>query len=95
MRELAVQAGRARRGVIDADAALLADAMHRTMGIRLHLVDVGDAQRRLIEIGRRLGAALNSAGSGGSVVGLARHEYHLAEIMRAYRSAGVEALELS
>ena len=94
MRELAVQAGRARRGVIDADAALLADAMHRTMGIRLHLVDVGDAQRRLIEIGRRLGAALNSAGSGGSVVGLARHEDHLAEIVHAYRAAGLEALEL-
>lgn len=95
MSALAVQAGRARRAVIDGDAKLLADAMHRTFGIRLQIVDVGDRQRRLVEIGRKAGAAVNSAGSGGSVAGLARSAEHLAEVEAAYAGAGLEFLTLS
>jgi glucuronokinase len=95
MRELAVQAARARRGIIDGDAALLADAMHRTMAIRLRVVDIDGDQRRLIEIGRRLDAAVNSAGPGGSIVGLARHADHLASIVAAYRTAELGVLELA
>jgi glucuronokinase len=94
MSELAVQAGRARRAIIDADARLLADAMHRTLGIRLRIVELGERQRRLVEIGRGAGAAINSAGSGGSVVGLARTADHLDELERAYESVGLGFLSL-
>ncbi len=94
MSDLAVQAGRARRAIRDGDPKLLADAMHRTLGIRLQLVEVGERQRRLIEIGRKAGAAVNSAGSGGSVVGLARHPEHLADIERAYGDAGLVVARL-
>lgn len=95
MSDLAVQAGRARRAIIDGDAKLLADAMHRTFGIRLQIVEVGGRQRRLVEIGRKAGAAVNSAGSGGSIAGLARSADHLAEIEAAYAAAGLEFLSLS
>jgi len=94
MSELRVQAGRARRGILDHDARLLADAMHRTLAIRLEITDVPPGQRRLIEIGRAAGAALNSAGSGGSVVGLARHADHLATVIDTYERAGVDVIEL-
>lgn len=95
MSDLAVQAARARRAVIDGDPKLLADAMHRTFGIRLRIIEVGDRQRRLVEIGRTAGAAVNSAGSGGSVAGLARTADHLAEIEAAYTDAGLEFLALT
>lgn len=94
MSDLAVQAGRARRGIRDDDPKLLAEAMHRTLAIRLQIVEVGERQRRLIEIGRRAGAAVNSAGSGGSIVGLARHVEQLAEIERSYDDAGLAFLTL-
>lgn len=94
MADLAVQAGRAKRGIIDGDAALLADAIHRTMAIRIQIVELSDEQRRLVEVGRTAGAAVNSAGSGGSVVGLARHADHLETVRATYQSAGFEFLEL-
>lgn len=94
MSDLAVQAGRARRAIHDGDQKLLADAMHRTLGIRLQLVEIGERQRRLIEIGRRAGAAINSAGSGGSIIGLARHADQLVELEQAYTAAGLEFIEL-
>lgn len=95
MGALAIQAARARRGIVDRDAALLADAMHRTMALRLQIVDLTAEQRRLVEVGRAAGAALNSAGSGGSVVGLARHADHLATVESLYRAAGFEFLTLA
>ena len=45
---------------LDGDAALLADAMHRTMAIRIQIVELSEAQRRLVEVGRVAGAAVNS-----------------------------------
>jgi glucuronokinase len=94
MRELALQAARARRGIVDRDPALLADAMHRTMALRLQVVDITGEQRRLVEVGRGAGAAVNSAGSGGSVVGLARHADHLANVEALYHAADFEFLRL-
>jgi glucuronokinase len=94
MRSLAVQAGRARRGIEVGDAALLADAMDASFDLRASIVDVGDRQRRLVDIGRRGGAAVNSAGSGGSVVGLARRRVDLPRLQRAYESAGATFLGL-
>ena len=95
MGELKVQAGRARRAIIDADKRLLADAMHRTLAVRLQLAEPTARQRRLIELGRSVGAALNSAGSGGSVVGLARNPAQLDRARVAYRSEGLAFLELT
>ena len=95
MLDLATQAARARRGVKEGDAALLADAMHRTMAIRLQIVELSDEQRRLVEVGRGAGAAVNSAGSGGSVVGLARHPEHLATVEASYSAEGFEFLALT
>jgi hypothetical protein len=90
-----VQAGRARRAIIDADKRLLADAMHRTLAVRLQLAEPTARQRRLIELGRSVGAALNSAGSGGSVIGLARNPAQLDRARVAYRSEGLAFLELT
>jgi hypothetical protein len=95
MGELRIQAGRARRGIASGDAKLLADAMHRTLAIRLEITEVPEGQRHLIEIGRAAGAALNSAGSGGSVVGLARHPQHLEAVLDAYREGGVDVQVVS
>lgn len=95
MRELAVQAERAHRGLVAGNDRLLAEAMDRSFDLRAGMVDVGAAQRRLVEIGRRHGAAVNSAGSGGSVVGLARDSSHLARLHDAYTAAGAGYLELT
>ena len=95
MRELAVQAERAHRGVSAGDPALLADAMDRSFDLRARMVDVEQQQRRLVDVGRRAGAAVNSAGSGGSVVGLARTSADLAALAAAYTALGAEFLPLA
>jgi glucuronokinase len=92
MRALAVQAQAADRAVRDRDRAGLAAAIDRTFDLRTRLVDVGDAQQRLVRIGRRFGAAVNSAGSGGSVVGLAPSTDDVEAIIEAYRRADTAAI---
>ena len=95
MRDLAIQAERAHRGLTVGDAALLGDAMDRSFDLRAAMVDVGSLQRRLVDIGRRGGAAVNSAGSGGSVVGLARRAEDLALLRAAYEATGAGFVELA
>lgn len=92
MGELRVQAGRARRGLIDDDLKLVADAVHRTLGVRLGISELTPTERRLVEVGRTAGAVVNVAGSGRSVVGLARHADHLEAVAGAYESAGLRAI---
>jgi len=94
MRELAVQAERAHRALTAGDPTLLADAMDRSFDLRAAMLDVGERQRRLVDVGRRLGAAVNSAGSGGSVVGLAPRAADLEALRVAYESVGAGFLEL-
>lgn len=94
MRELAVQAERTHRGLQVGDVALVRDAMDRSFDLRAAMVDVGAPQRRLVEIGRRAGAAANSAGSGGSVVGIARRVEDLAAVRAAYEAVGAGFVEL-
>jgi glucuronokinase len=86
MRELAGQAVRATDAIHNGDLESLGAAMDTTFDLRASIVDVGDAQRRLVEIGRDLGAAVNSAGSGGSVVGLCRDD--LTKLQVAYERTG-------
>lgn len=95
MRELAVQAERAHRALAAGDPMLLGDAMNRSFDLRMAMVDVGAHQRRLVDIGRRSGAAVNSAGSGGSVVGLAHDREELASLRAAYAEIGAGFLELT
>ena len=89
MVELRVQAGRARRGLIDSDLKLVADAVHRTLGVRLGISGLTATERRLVEVGRTAGAAVNVVGSGRSIVGLARHLDHLEIVEAAFESAGL------
>lgn len=95
MNELAIQARRAHRAIVESDAALLADAMDRTFDLRASMVDIDPHQRGLVEIGRRGGSAVNSAGSGGSVVGLARDPSQLPGLRAAYEAIGAGFLELT
>lgn len=94
MRALVVQARRAERAIRDRDATLLGEAMDATADLRPRLVEVPASQQRMIAIGRASGAAVNSAGSGGSVVGLASRRDRLDDVIAAYRSEGLEAIEL-
>lgn len=94
MRDLAVQAARARRAIEAGDGLLLAEAMDRSFDIRASIVDVDSTQEVLIDLGRSERAAVNSAGSGGSVVGLARRSADLSRLRSAYEDNGFEFLEL-
>ena len=95
MRDLAVQASRARRAIEAGDGLLLAEAMDRSFDIRASIVDVDSTQQVLIDLGRSERAAVNSAGSGGSVVGLARRPADLPRLHSAYEDNGFEFLTLN
>ena len=90
MFELTEQAMVAKLAIVNVERERLGEAMNRTFDLRTTMIDVGPAQRRLVEIGQRIGAFVNSAGSGGSVVGLARDADHIAELSHVYRSAGAQ-----
>ena len=88
MRDLAECAERAARALDCGDRDGLAAAMDRSFDLRISIVDVGAPQERLVEVGRRHGAAVNSAGSGGSVVGLAADPVDIDDLQRAYTELG-------
>jgi len=69
MRELAAAADRARVCLLEGRPADLATVMDDTFDLRCRMLDVGEGNRRLVEIGRQWGAGVNQAGSGGAVVG--------------------------
>ncbi len=94
MVELATQAHRARHGIETGDLHELGAAIDRTFEIRASIVDVGDRQRELVEIGRRHGAFVNSAGSGGSVVGLVIDDEIWTSLRTDYERIGATFLEL-
>ena len=95
MIELAEQATIARMAIDHADRQRLGEAMTRTFELRTTMIDVGPAQRRLVDIGQRAGAAVNSAGSGGSIVGLANDDDHVTELQGIYESAGAMFLSVT
>jgi glucuronokinase len=88
MRELAGCAERGARAITDGDRSELAVAIDRSFDLRTSIVDVGATQERLVDVGRHLGAAVNSAGSGGSVVGMAPDPANIADLRRAYTELG-------
>lgn len=73
----------------------LGRAMARTFEIRSMLVDIDPATTRLVEIAQHSRAAANSAGSGGSIIGLARDADHVERLGVAYRSEGFGFLDLA
>lgn len=88
MSELAGLAVTAGAAITNGDHDEVRRAMDRSFDLRASFLDVGERQRRLVDTGRRLGAAVNSAGSGGSVVGLASDPTSLPALAAAYRATG-------
>ncbi len=93
MRGLAEQAGRAASAINAGNLGGLAEAMNRTFEIRSMMIDVDDATRSLIDLATEAGAAANSAGSGGSVVGLARDRDHLDRLAHVFAAYGFLTIE--
>ena len=69
LEELADLADAARVALLSGSPGDLAPIMDANFELRARLVDVGDGNRQLVETGRRLGAGVKQAGSGGAVVG--------------------------
>lgn len=91
---LAEQARAGAAAIERGDLPGLAAAINRTFEIRALMVDIDPATRRLADIGRRAGAAMNTAGSGGSVVGLVPTVERLTDVGDAYDAAGFDFLEI-
>ncbi len=94
MSGLADQARAGAAAIERGDLPGLAGAINRTFEIRALMVDIDPVTRTLATIGRRAGAAMNSAGSGGSVVGLVPTVDRLAAAREAYEAAGFDFLEV-
>ncbi len=94
MTALAQQADRAASAIDEGDVEALGGAMNASFDIRAAVIDIEAPQRQLIDVGRGHGAATNSAGSGGSVVGMVRAPERLEPVEAAYRAVGAEFLSL-
>lgn len=94
MDELTACAERAGRALAGGQLGILGASMDRSFDLRASIIDVGAAQARLVSTGRAYGAAVNSAGSGGSVVGLAPGPEAIAEIRLAYADIGADFVAL-
>ncbi len=95
MTGLAEQAACAAHAITHGDLPGLARAMARTFEIRTMLVDVDPSTTRLVEIANHARAAANSAGSGGSIVGLGRDADHVERLGATYRAEGFGFLDLA
>lgn len=95
MTGLADQARSAAAAIERGDLPALAATINRTFEIRALMVDIDLVTLALADVGRRAGAAVNSAGSGGSVIGLAPTRAHVERIVEAFETAGYEALDLT
>ena len=63
--------------------------MNANFDLRARLVGVSPGNRRLVDIGRQLGAATKFAGSGGAVIGAYDGDpERLARLQRAYEAFG-------
>jgi len=95
MRGLAEQAECAAEAIVHGDLPGLARAIARTFEIRAMLVDVDPATTHLVKIADDARAAANSAGSGGSIIGVGRTADHVEQLGLAYRAEGFGFLDLS
>jgi mevalonate kinase len=74
------------------DATRLGRLVERNFELRAQVWGLDPRDAELVAIGRRRGAAVKLAGSGGAVVGLARDAEHGAALAGAYRDAGCRFL---
>lgn len=94
MRDLATQAARARRAIETGDQPLLGEAIDRSFDLRASIIEIDPIQQLLIDLGRAERAAVNSAGSGGSVVGLARRPDDIPALQAIYERNDCQFLPL-
>lgn len=92
MHRLTELAEDAHAGLLAGDLDRIGSAMNATFDVRSELLPIGAGQREMIDLGRRHGAATNSAGSGGSIIGLARDDVHRDGLVQRYRAAGFGAI---
>jgi len=62
-------AERARTAIVARRGGEIGPLMNENLDLRSEVVGISDGNRRLVEIGRELGAATKFAGSGGAVIG--------------------------
>lgn len=92
MRGLAEQANVAADAIKSGDLTRLGRAIDRTFEIRSMMIDVDATTQAMVRIAVRNGAPANSAGSGGSIVGLAHDHDHLTELESAFAGYGFQAI---
>ncbi len=85
----------ATTAAIAGDVEALGTTMNTTFEIRAELTDVPGPMLQLVEQARRRGAPVNSAGSGGSIVGLFSDDAHAVEIAEALVQIGAELSEIN
>lgn len=95
MSGLAEQAHLAGEAITTGRLGDLGAAISRTFEIRSMMIDIDPITASLAQRAMTAGARVNSAGSGGSIVGLARSVAHLTDIENTFRASGVEFLRLS
>lgn len=93
MRQFADLARRARELIIADRGAEIVPLMDANFDLRARLCPISAGNRRLVEIGRRLGAAMKFAGSGGAVIGAYDGEPdRLETLRRAYADFGAHLI---
>lgn len=93
MGELASVADRGRVALERGEHGELCDLLDRNFDLRASLFTIGEADRRLVELGRAAGAAAKFCGSGGSVLAVPRDPARLNELAERYRTAGCVVLD--
>jgi len=86
--ELGRLAGDGVEALRQRDATRLGRLIERNFEVRARVWGLDPRDGELVAIGRRRGAAVKLAGSGGAVVGLVRDAEHGAALAEAYRDAG-------
>ena len=88
--ELAQQA---RDLIVSGRGQEIGPLMNANFDLRARLINISPGNRRLVETGRRLGAAVNFAGSGGAVVGCYDGDPdRLARVAAAYTEMGAKLI---
>ncbi len=93
MKQFADYAQQARDLIAAGRGADIAPLMDANFDLRASLVNISEGNRRLVDIGRKLGAAVKFAGSGGAVIGCYDGDPQRLERLReAYRQFGAVLL---
>lgn len=93
IRRWAELAQQARDLIVAGGGARIGPLMNANFDLRADLISISPGNRRLVETGRELGAAVNFAGSGGAVVGCYDGDPdRLARLAAAYTEMGANLL---